>query len=209
MNTNLILENNTVKFNLEKINKSGLIIDPLLYATFYDGDLGKTIMYYGNALIHNDEYFISHSGIFDDFKFTDTLYHPDTIFIKNPGAITVFDKEIKKIKKIYRGTPLIFIDDNFNLISNIRLAPELKSKYKCFPSIGDSCISYITKVDLLTKKITNAIGYDQTASKTETDHKNRLFMIGVAGKKNKTTDNAYSKTCLLEFDPSYFQKIIV
>ena len=201
VNTNLILENNTVRFNLDEINNSGLIIDPLLYATFYEGDLGKTNMYYGNAIRHNDEYFIYHSSFFDDFKFTDTLYHPDTIFIKEPGAISVFDKELKKVKRIYIGTPLISIDENYNLISEIRLAPEMKSKYNCFHYKDDSCITYITKVNLLTKKITNAIGYEEPSLpfKYETDNNGKLFIIGVGASKFLTTNNAYSQLCQHNF----------
>jgi hypothetical protein len=209
LNTKIFLKSNTIKFSIEELNNKGLTIDPLLYATFYDGILAKEIMYYYNAIRHNDEYYLFHNAFFDDFIFTDTLYHPDTIFIKDPGAVSVFDKEFKKIKRIYYGrgisSDLTYIDKYNNLITYMGLSYNLKSKYKCY-SYKDSCISYITKFDLLSKKINKAIGYRNASYifKFETNNNNQLFLIGEEAKdKFKTTDNAYSKTCISEYDSTY------
>jgi hypothetical protein len=162
-------------------------------------------MYYYNAIRYNDEYYLFHNGNFDDFVFTDTLYHPDTLFMKNPGAVTVFDKELKKIQKIYYGrgisSELTYIDRNNHLINFIGLSSNLKSKFQCF-TYKDSCIFYITKIDLLSKKMIHAIGYREPSYeyKFETDNRNRLFLIGDATKEAIASDNAYSKSCIRESD---------
>ena len=152
-------DNNTIRFEIEnsKFN-SEVIIDPLIYSSYYTQSVPYYIRYY-STFKNGSEYWISHTSRIDGYTYTDTMF-TDNFYDKDVGAITVFGNDLKTINKIY-------LEDNINLLQPydynqfyIRIGRNYKNfdfnQIRCFYKT-DSCDEFIAIADFEKKEIKKAI----------------------------------------------------